>query len=177
MRVTTRGRQAVTAMIDVGLNQKAGPVALAGVARRQQISISYLEQMFAELRNHGLVRSTRGPGGGYVIARSAQAISVAEVVVAVDRGIFEANYMGVAMCEEAGERCLTPELWNSLGQRMFEFLSSVHLQNLIDVELAGGTQTVEVRPIRRRLVAIPAQLPVPPNGPNSVFDLGKLVVV
>ena len=176
MRITTKGRQAVIAMIDVALNQKAGPVALTGVSRRQQISISYLEQMFADLRRHGLVRSTRGPGGGYVIARSAQTISVADVVFAVDRGNFGAPGLGVTMSEEAGERYLAPELWNSLSQRVLEFLTSVHLQTLIDVEVAGGTQTVEERPIERRLAAVPAKSPVRPSGPNSVFDLGRLVV-
>lgn len=177
MRITTKGRQAVIAMIDVALNQNAGPVALPGVSRRQQISLSYLEQMFADLRRHALVKSTRGPGGGYVIARSARTISVADVVIAVDRGISGAHGLGVAETEETGERCLTPELWNLLSQRVLEFLSSVPLQDLIDVEIAGGTQTVEWRPMNRRRLAVPGKLPVLPHAPNSVFDLGRLVLV
>jgi Rrf2 family iron-sulfur cluster assembly transcriptional regulator len=111
MRLTTKGRFAVTAMIDLGLRSHAGPVALAAISQRQQISLSYLEQLFGKLRRHELVESTRGPGGGYSLGRSAGEITVADIIVAVDEPIDSTGCHGKENCmgEEAG-RCMTHDL-------------------------------------------------------------------
>jgi len=130
MRLTTKGRFAVTAMIDVALNNGKGPVTLAGVSERQKISLSYLEQLFGRLRRHGLVDSVRGPGGGYNLARSAGSMSVAEIILAVDEPIDTTQCGGRENCHDDG-RCMTHELWSSLNDHIFSFLRSVTLEDLV----------------------------------------------
>ncbi|RZL96802.1 MAG: Rrf2 family transcriptional regulator [Variovorax sp.] len=174
MRLTTKGRMAVVAMIDVALHGRTGPVALAVIARRQRISVSYLELMFSDLRRHGLVASTRGPGGGYTIGRDAAAISVADIVYAVDSASAEPGQRGFDLVAPDDQRCLTPDLWSSLSQRVVEFLDSISLQKLVEEQLANGVKVAphEASPKRALLPATRVQ-PTRPKAPNSVFELGK----
>jgi Rrf2 family iron-sulfur cluster assembly transcriptional regulator len=130
MRLTTKGRFAVTAMIDVAMHGTNGPVTLAAVSERQRISLSYLEQLFGKLRRHGLVDSVRGPGGGYNLARGAEAVSVADVIVAVDEPIDQTQCGGRENCLD-DRRCMTHELWAALNSHIFSFLSSVTLADLV----------------------------------------------
>ncbi|MFI4953554.1 MAG: Fe-S cluster assembly transcriptional regulator IscR [Burkholderiales bacterium] len=130
MRLTTKGRFAVTAMIDVAMHNGKGPVTLAGVSERQKISLSYLEQLFGKLRRHGLVESVRGPGGGYNLARAATAVSVADIILAVDEPIDATQCGGKENCLD-DRRCMTHELWASLNTHIFSFLRSVTLEQLV----------------------------------------------
>ena len=126
MRLTTKGRFAVTAMIDLALNSGEGPVTLAAISERQKISLSYLEQLFGKLRRYGLVESVRGPGGGYCLARQDADITIADVVRAVDEMLDATQCGGLQNCRQA-QRCMTHELWSTLNDRIYEFLSSVTL--------------------------------------------------
>ena len=130
MRLTTKGRFAVTAMIDVAMHNGNGPVTLAGVSERQKISLSYLEQLFGKLRRHGLVESVRGPGGGYNLARPADKVSVADVILAVDEPIDATQCGGKENCLD-DKRCMTHELWANLNTHIFSFLRSVSLEQLV----------------------------------------------
>ncbi len=130
MRLTTKGRFAVTAMIDLALRDHAGPVALAGISGRQQISLSYLEQLFGKLRRRALVESVRGPGGGYRLGRAAAEISVAEIIDAVDEPVDATQCQGKENCLDE-RRCLTHDLWADLNTHMVEFLDGVSLESLI----------------------------------------------
>lgn len=136
MRLTTKGRFAVTAMIDLALRQQSGPVTLAGISQRQGISLSYLEQLFGKLRRHELVDSVRGPGGGYTLARLARHITVADMVFAVDEPVDTTQCGGKGNCKvgEDGTRgeCMTHELWATLSRKMVDYLDSVSLQDLVD---------------------------------------------
>jgi Rrf2 family iron-sulfur cluster assembly transcriptional regulator len=131
MRLTTKGRFAVTALADLALNGGAGPVTLAGISERQKISLSYLEQLFGKLRRHRLVDSARGPGGGYRLARPAERISVADIVRAVDEALDATQCGGDENCKAAA-RCLTHDLWAALNFRMYEYLASVSLSDLVE---------------------------------------------
>ena len=130
MRLTTKGRFAVTAMIDVAMHNGKGPVTLAAVSDRQKISLSYLEQLFGKLRRHGLVDSVRGPGGGYNLARDATAVSVADIILAVDEPIDATQCGGKENCLD-DRRCMTHELLASLNTHIFSFLHSVSLEQLV----------------------------------------------
>jgi Rrf2 family iron-sulfur cluster assembly transcriptional regulator len=130
MRLTTKGRFAVTAMIDVAMHNGKGPVTLAAVSERQKISLSYLEQLFGKLRRHGLVDSVRGPGGGYNLARDATDVSVADIILAVDEPIDATQCGGKENCQD-DRRCMTHELWASLNTHIFAFLRSVSLEQLV----------------------------------------------
>jgi len=130
MRLTTKGRFAVTAMIDLALRDHAGPVALSGISVRQSISLSYLEQLFGRLRRGALVESVRGPGGGYRLGRAAADISVAEIIDAVDEPVDATQCQGKENCLD-DRRCLTHDLWANLNTHMVEFLDSVSLESLI----------------------------------------------
>lgn len=156
MRLTTKGRFAVTAMIDLALRQHNGPVTLAGIAERQKISLSYLEQLFGKLRRNHLVSSVRGPGGGYRLASAAEAISVTDIIRAVDETLDATGCGGKGDCDE-GHPCMTHTLWSSLNQRMFDYLSSVRLSEL--VEQQRGTKCAEgidqTPPARRPTRRIP----------------------
>lgn len=131
MRLTTKGRYAVTAMLDLALHQGKGPIALADIAHRQGISLSYLEQLFAKLRRSSLVSSVRGPGGGYNLARSASEIHVAEVITAVDEHMDTTRCGGAANCHNDGP-CLTHDLWMDLSQRIHDYLNHISLQELVE---------------------------------------------
>jgi Rrf2 family iron-sulfur cluster assembly transcriptional regulator len=131
MRLTTKGRFAVTAMIDVAMHGTNAPVTLAGVSQRQKISLSYLEQLFGKLRRHSLVDSVRGPGGGYRLARAPETITVAEVIVAVDEPIDATQCAGRESCKDDGKRCMTHELWANLNTHIFSYLRSVSLAELV----------------------------------------------
>lgn len=131
MRLTTKGRFAVTAMVDLALRQNGGPVTLSAISERQRISLSYLEQLFGKLRRHALVSSVRGPGGGYNLAKAAPAISVADIIVAVDESLDATQCGGKENCLE-DRRCMTHDLWATLNSKMFDYLRSVTLQDLID---------------------------------------------
>jgi Rrf2 family iron-sulfur cluster assembly transcriptional regulator len=173
MRLTTKGRFAVTAMIDLGLRQSGGPVTLAAISQRQQISLSYLEQLFGKLRRNELVESTRGPGGGYTLARKASDITVAEIIVSVDEPMDATQCGGKENCMGEGSRCMTHDLWAALNLRMVEFLSSVTLQKLVDDQMATGLQIEEKPSIKRAISALPVSQPIRINAPNSVFSLGN----
>ncbi|QID18056.1 Fe-S cluster assembly transcriptional regulator IscR [Nitrogeniibacter mangrovi] len=135
MRLTTKGRFAVTAMIDLALRQDGGPVTLAGIADRQSISLSYLEQLFGKLRRHELVSSVRGPGGGYTLAREMGEITVADIIVAVDEPLDATQCGGKANCQD-DHRCMTHDLWTNLNKRMFDYLDSVTLHGLVEQQHA-----------------------------------------
>jgi Rrf2 family iron-sulfur cluster assembly transcriptional regulator len=173
MRLTTKGRFAVTAMIDLGLRSSNGPVALAAISQRQQISLSYLEQLFGKLRRHELVESTRGPGGGYSLGRKAEAITVADIIVAVDEPIDATDCGGKENCmgDDTG-RCMTHDLWASLNQKMIEFLDSITLKKLVDDQLAKGI-SIEEPPVKRAISSVPVVKPIKITAPNSVFALGS----
>ena len=130
MRLTTKGRFAVTAMMDVAMHGGSGPVTLAAVSGRQRISLSYLEQLFGKLRRSGLVESVRGPGGGYRLARSPETISVADVIVAVDEPIDATQCGGLENCHD-DKRCMTHELWANLNTHILNYLQSVSLADLV----------------------------------------------
>jgi len=172
MRLTTKGRFAVTAMIDLALRAHNGPVALAAISQRQQISLSYLEQLFGKLRRHELVESTRGPGGGYSLGRAMEEITVADIIVAVDEPIDATGFGGKESCmgEETG-KCMTHDLWTSLNTKMIEFLDSISLRKLVDEQLAKGI-SIEGTPMKRAISSQPVVKPIKVNAPNSVFALG-----
>ena len=130
MRLTTKGRYAVTAMLDLALHQGQRPVTLQDIAMNQEISLSYLEQLFARLRQGGLVRGTRGPGGGYRLAKDASAVSIAGIISAVDEKADLTRCGGNADCQQ-GEECLTHELWAELSEKIYQFLDDISLADLI----------------------------------------------
>jgi Rrf2 family iron-sulfur cluster assembly transcriptional regulator len=136
MRLTTKGRFAVTAMIDLALRQQSGPVTLAAISERQNISLSYLEQLFGKLRRHKLVDSQRGPGGGYLLGRLARKITVADIIFAVDEPLDATLCGGRENCNVGHNgstgKCMTHELWSALNRTMIDFLDSVSLQDLVD---------------------------------------------
>lgn len=131
MKLTTKGRYAVTAMLDLALHFEQGAVTLSDIAKRQGISLSYLEQLFAKLRRHGLVDSIRGPGGGYNLAKEPARISVAEIVIAINETIDARRCGGEQNCA-GDERCLTHQLWEDLSDRIHEFLSGITLADMVN---------------------------------------------
>ncbi|RZQ56242.1 Fe-S cluster assembly transcriptional regulator IscR [Pseudidiomarina tainanensis] len=133
MRLTSKGRYAVTAMIDVALHTEQGPVPLADISERQGISLSYLEQLFARLRKQGLVSSVRGPGGGYRLGLEAHQISISAVIQAVDESIDATRCQGKGGCQ-GGSRCLTHSLWTDLSERIEDFLANITLAELVKQE-------------------------------------------
>jgi Rrf2 family iron-sulfur cluster assembly transcriptional regulator len=130
MRLTTKGRFAVTAMVDLSMRQTRGPVTLAAISERQHISLSYLEQLFGKLRRSQLVNSVRGPGGGYCLAKPTASISVADIIVAVDEPLDATQCGGKENCND-DKRCMTHDLWATLNAKMFEYLSSVTLADVV----------------------------------------------
>ncbi len=130
MKLTTKGRYAVTAMLDLALHYDQGAVTLADIARRQGISLSYLEQLFARLRRHGLVDSTRGPGGGYNLAKGPEQISIAQIIVVINENIDATRCGGERNCDD-DEICLTHSLWEKLSERIYEFLDGITLADLV----------------------------------------------
>jgi Rrf2 family iron-sulfur cluster assembly transcriptional regulator len=139
MRLSTKGRYAVMAMVDLARRQDERAVSLADIAERQEISLSYLEQLFARLRRSGLVVSARGPGGGYRLSRPADAVSIASIVLAVDEPL-HATRCGshrTAGCMKNGERCLTHDLWDEMGRKIQDYLESVSLADVVLGRLGG----------------------------------------
>ena len=130
MRLTTKGRFAVTAMIDLALHGDHGPVTLAGISERQRISLSYLEQLFGKLRRNKLVDSVRGPGGGYHLARPMSEVSVADIIFAVDEPIDATQCKGKENCHN-DQRCMTHDLWTSLNAKIRDYLALVTLEQLV----------------------------------------------
>lgn len=145
MRLTTKGRFAVTAMIDLAMRQDDGPVTLAGISERQKISLSYLEQLFGKLRRHHLVSSVRGPGGGYRLAKRMEEMTVAEIIGAVDEPLDATQCGGKENCKDE-HRCMTHDLWAALNTRMFDYLNSVVLVELVNkqkIRQAGGVAVLQ----------------------------------
>jgi Rrf2 family iron-sulfur cluster assembly transcriptional regulator len=138
MKLTSKGRYAVTAMLDLALHANQGPVTLSAISERQGISLSYLEQLFTRLRRNGLVSSTRGPGGGYLLSGDAADIAVADVVEAVDESVNATRCGGEENCQD-GQRCLTHDLWTELSDQIFTFLSGISLAQLVEQGTSGGT--------------------------------------
>jgi Rrf2 family iron-sulfur cluster assembly transcriptional regulator len=153
MRLTTKGRFAVTAMIDLAMHHGSGPVTLAEISGRQKISLSYLEKLFGKLRRHNLVESVRGPGGGYVLARDMGDVSVTEIILAVDEPIDATQCGGKENCHD-DRKCLTHDLWAALNQRIFDYLGGVNLRQLVDSEKAKEAErqsgVVQVRDMREK---------------------------
>ena len=131
MKLTTKGRFAVTAMIDLALRQSDGPVTLAGISERQKISLSYLEQLFGKLRRHALVSSVRGPGGGYCMAKPLAEVTVADIIHAVDEPMDATQCGGKANCHD-DQPCMTHNLWTTLNKHMLNYLRSVSLADLVE---------------------------------------------
>jgi Rrf2 family iron-sulfur cluster assembly transcriptional regulator len=148
MRLTTKGRFAVTAMIDLAMRQHQGPVTLAGISQRQEISLSYLEQLFGKLRRHEIVESVRGPGGGYNLARRPEDITVADIIIAVDEPLDATQCGGKQNCHSDGEshgtRCMTHDLWATLNAKMVDYLDSVSLKDLVEQQ---KNKPVEQKPV------------------------------
>lgn len=141
MKLTSKGRYAVTAMLDVTIHASYGPVSLADISERQGISLSYLEQLFSKLRKHGLVNSIRGPGGGYRLGKCSAEIAVADVISAVNESVDATKCQGKGNCQ-GGEQCLTHSLWEGLSERIEEFLKNITLAELV---AKNDVQTVSKR--------------------------------
>jgi Rrf2 family iron-sulfur cluster assembly transcriptional regulator len=152
MRLTTKGRFAVTAMLDLALHGSNGPVTLAGISERQKISLSYLEQLFGKLRRRELVESVRGPGGGYHLARDASKVTVADIIKAVEEPLDSTQCAGRENCLE-NQRCMTHDLWEELNTTVYGFLAGVSLSQLVDkqrtkpVSIHRGAKPRENHPI------------------------------
>jgi len=142
MRLTTKGRFAVTAMLDLAMHGGKRPVTLAGISQRQSISLSYLEQLFGKLRRHTLVESVRGPGGGYTLARDLAKVSVADIITAVDEPLDATQCGGKENCKDE-QRCMTHDLWSTLNDKMYEYLDSVKLSDLV-AQQAARKESVKV---------------------------------
>ena len=143
MRLTTKGRFAVTAMADLAERHGSGPVTLASISERQKISLSYLEQLFGKLRKHNIVIAVRGPGGGYYLARSAALISVADIIVAVDEHMDATLCGGRGNCDD-NKQCSTHDLWMGLNQILHKYMAEVSLQQLIDSNAKSASGVVPV---------------------------------
>lgn len=131
MRLTTKGRYAVTAMLDLAMHHGNGPITLADIAGRQGISLSYLEQLFSRLRKQQLVSSVRGPGGGYTLGRPAEEIFVAQVIAAVDENVDTTKCGGAHNCQD-NQQCLTHDLWHDLSDRIYDYLNQISLHELMN---------------------------------------------
>ena len=165
MRMSTKGRFAVNALIDLALREAAGPVALVSISQRQQISLSYLEQLFSRLRRDGVVESTRGPGGGYTLGRSADTISVADIVTAVDEPV---DGQG----DDERTFGLSKALWERLNTVMLAHMATITLQSLVQEQRDQGVN-IEARAPRRTVPPQPVAKPVRTTAPNSVFAFGR----
>ena len=175
MRLTTKGRFAVTAMLDLALREHAGPVTLAGISEREHISLSYLEQLFGKLRRNGLVESTRGPGGGYTLGKPASDITITAIITSVDEPMDATKCGGAQNCHGDGKPCMTHDLWTTLNDRIREYLDSVTLQSMMDEQMAKGIE-IESRPMLRKAISSsPVIKPVKTNAPNSIFALGSVL--
>lgn len=155
MRLTTKGRFAVTAMADLAMCDGPGPVTMAAISERKKISLSYLEQLFGRLRRHKIVKSVRGPGGGYHLARPAEKITIAEIIVAVDEVLDATGCGGKGNCFD-DRQCITHDLWTGLNEKIYEYLSSITLQQLVDSQAMtdSGTGPIKVNKKNTKPVAL-----------------------
>lgn len=149
MRLTTKGRFAVTAMIDLAMRHGSGPVTLSEISERQKISLSYLEQLFGKLRRHALVDSVRGPGGGYCLAKGIDQVSVADIILAVDEPIDATQCGGKENCRDE-QKCLTHDLWAALNDRIFDYLHSVTLSQLVADQKSDNIKVIRDQRIGRK---------------------------
>jgi len=147
MRLTTKGRFAVTAMVDLALSQGEQPVTLAAISERQKISLPYLEQLFGKLRRHALVDSVRGPGGGYRLAQETARISVADIILAVDETLDSTQCGGKENCRD-DTKCITHDLWANLNRHIFGYLGAVTLKQLVEEHKPGAAGVAQVRDMR-----------------------------
>ncbi|MBP9904840.1 MAG: Rrf2 family transcriptional regulator [Rhodoferax sp.] len=168
MRLSTKGRFAVTAMIDVALREKLGPVPLSDIAARQQISLSYLEQMFSRLRSEGLVTSTRGPGGGYTLGQRTDAITVADIIAAVEDAPQKSKADELLPAQDMAQ-----DLWDAMNAKVLDFMQSVTLRSLVLEQLAKGVKIEQKPAPNRGVFKKPALQTVRTTAPNSVFALGQ----
>lgn len=147
MKLSTKGRYAVMAMVDLATHSRGKPIALADVADRQEISLSYLEQLFGRLRRGHLVKSVRGPGGGYLLSRAATEIRVADVIMAVDEPIKATRCTpgSPSGCQGRQQRCLTHDLWDELGNQIYLFLNSVSLEDVVERRVLGSSGMLYVQ--------------------------------
>jgi len=148
MRLTTRGRFAVTALLDLAMQRSNGPIKLAEISKRQQISLSYLEQLFTKLRQQKLVNSVRGPGGGYCLAKKMEHVSIADIILAVDEPIDSTQCGGKENCHN-DNKCITHDLWTELNELIFDHLGSISLKKLIDGQKLNQDGAIEIVDIRK----------------------------
>jgi Rrf2 family iron-sulfur cluster assembly transcriptional regulator len=172
MQLSSKGRFAVTALIDLALREELGPVPLTDIATRQHISLSYLEQLFSKLRLQGLVTSVRGPGGGYAIGRRMDGITVADIICAIEDAPPKAKKPDTTPLQD-----MTHDLWDIMNAKVLDFAHSVTLKSLVLDQLAMGAK-IEPKPAPNRGVfKKPVQLSMRPNVPNSVFALGRTALL
>jgi Rrf2 family iron-sulfur cluster assembly transcriptional regulator len=172
MRLSTKSRFAVTAMIDIALREEFGPVPLTDIASRQQISLSYLEQLFSKLRLQGLVTSIRGPGGGYTVGRRIDDITVADIICAVEDASLKVKRPDASPAQDTAQ-----DLWDAMNVKVLNFTQSVTLKSLVLDQLALGVK-IELKPAPNRGVfKKPVEQTIRPNVPNSVFALGRILQV
>lgn len=174
MRLSTKSRFAITSMIDVALRANATPVPLSEIAARHHISLSYLEQVFSKLRQHGLVESTRGPGGGYTLGQRADKVTVADIIGAVE----DEGKVGVRNTSLAGDAAgdLTRELCDALNSKMVDYMQSITLRSLAAEQRAKGFKVEERTPPTRGVFKKPKITPLATTTPNSVFALGRALL-
>jgi len=155
VKLSTKGRYAVMAMVDIAANSDGRPIALADVAERQEISLSYLEQLFGKLRRGGLVKSVRGPGGGYLLARTADETRISDIILAVDEPIKAVRCTpgSPAGCKSNKTRCLTHDLWEELGNKIYLYLNSVSLADVVEKRVLGTSGEVYRRDHGNTIVA------------------------
>jgi Rrf2 family iron-sulfur cluster assembly transcriptional regulator len=144
MRLTTKGRFAVTAMADLAMRGGKAPVTLAAISERQKISLSYLEQLFGKLRRNNIVESVRGPGGGYYLARPSSKISIAEIVTAVDEPLDATKCGGMGNCQGEQQPCITHDLWMGLNEKIYNYLEEVSLQQLVENHTRSNQQSTSI---------------------------------
>jgi Rrf2 family transcriptional regulator, iron-sulfur cluster assembly transcription factor len=156
MRLTTKGRFAVTAMVDLAMRGGKAPVTLAAISERQKISLSYLEQLFGKLRRNNIVESVRGPGGGYYLARPGNKISIAEIVVAVDEPLDATKCGGKGDCHGEQHPCITHDLWMGLNEKIHSYLEDISLQQLVD---SNSNRNPGVTPITMNKSVKPVTVP------------------
>jgi Rrf2 family iron-sulfur cluster assembly transcriptional regulator len=175
MRLSTRGRFAITAMIDLALREGGQPTPLIELAQRHGISLSYLEQVFAKLRQNGLVQSTRGPGGGYTLGFRGAEVTVADIVLAIEEDDVLAMGNGQAG-QSALAQDMTRSLWASLHTAVMAHMRTITLKNLAEEQRARGVQVPQRKARRKGVQQKPAVLPLRPMVPNSVFALGQALL-
>jgi Rrf2 family iron-sulfur cluster assembly transcriptional regulator len=156
MRLTTKGRFAVTAMVDLAMRGGKAPVTLAAISERQKISLSYLEQLFGKLRRNNIVESVRGPGGGYYLARPGSKISIAEIVVAVDEPLDATKCGGKGDCQGESQPCITHDLWMGLNEKIYSYLEDISLQQLVD---SNSNRNIPVSTVSMKKMVKPLVVP------------------